>query len=76
MTVFSIAISIVFANLILLQCMYMHRKFMMHRSEKQLAAMGIVPRGAQLLHGMVLTEDGKGVRSVSAPNSSWYSRLL
>lgn len=47
----------------------------MRRRERRMLDMGIVPRGSELRHGMVVGEDGRSVRSVSAKNSAWYRRL-
>ena len=51
-------------------------KYYVDRRTRQLASMGIVPRGSKIIEGMVVDpENPKRLVRVSAPSKSWYDVL-
>jgi hypothetical protein len=61
---------------IALQVMYAFRKNRMHKKEAEFINSGTGPYGSGLSHGIVLNENGDGVKPDSRKSPAWYSRLV
>ncbi len=75
MSVFAIAISIVFFSLLAAEVYTLWRKNRMHATEQQFREAGIVPYGSGICHGMVLSPDKAGVLKDQKNTPAWYNRL-
>lgn len=76
MEIIAFSITMVLGSYIFLQCTYLYRKYMMHRTEKNLIMNGVKPTPGEVSHGMIVTKDRKGVQSVTTKNAAWYNKLF
>lgn len=76
MSVFAIAISIVFVSLLAAEFYTLWRKHRMHATARHFKEAGIFPYGSGICHGMVLSPDDKmGVLKDQKNTPAWYNRL-
>ncbi len=50
--------------------------YKMRNKEKRLRAIGVVPSGSTLRHGMVYNKKTGEIKSTESPSLAWYRKLI